>query len=848
MFTAAWKSLLGRKLRLLMSTSAIVLGVAFVAGTFVFTDTLSRSFTSIFASTVGDVVVRPVGGTADDAAPTSKSLPAFLVERLDDVDGAARADGNITSFGVFVVGENGKVVGGQGAPGLGGNYHDAPAGHGIEGLRLTEGTVPSRPDQVAMDAYTAEQAGYEVGDEVHLVTSADQAVLRPTLVGIAEFAEGGSLNGATLTIFDDRTAQRLFLDGKDAYTDAWVTAVDGISQDELRDAVAATLPPGFEAVTGDVAADESSSDLMEAISFITTFLLIFAGVSLVVGSFLIVNTFSILVAQRSRELALLRALGASRRQVTGSVLFEAGVLGAVGSTLGLGLGVLLAMGIRALFATFGLDLSGHALVFEPRTVVASYLVGMVVTVVAAYLPAHRSSRIAPVAALRDDQAMPESSLRRRAVLGGATLAAGVAAMLVGLFADVSEPTWFVGAGVLATLLGVAGAAPVLGRPLVAVLAAGYRRAFGAVGALAGQNAARNPRRTAATASALMIGLALVTTMAILGASAKASVDRAVAENFTGDVVVSNSIGTAFSPSVADRIERTPGVRSVTRMRYGVGEIDGERQGLTGVDPGGLTSTVDLQMESGSADDLRDGTVLVSRSRAEEDGLAVGDEISYAMPNGVQRYEVVGVHADSPVLSYPFTTTLGTLEQAGFAVADNFVLVDADAGTDTAELVRRLERQTADLPTVTVKDQAGFAEEQRGPIDQLLTLVYALLGLALVIAVLGIVNTLALSVVERTRELGLLRAIGMSRRQLRRMVRLEAVVIAVLGAALGALMGSAFGLALLTSLRDEGLEVIAFPSGQLVGFVVASAVVGILAAVFPARRAARLDVLEAIATE
>ena len=522
MFKAAWKSLLGRKLRLIMSTFAIVLGVAFVAGTLIFSDTLGRSFTAIFASSVGDVVVRPVGASADDGSPTTLTMPASIVDDLAETEGAARADGNVTSFGVFVVSQEGKLIGGQGAPGLGFSYNDAPAGHGIEGLRISEGDIPAGPDEVVLDAGTAERAGYAIGDQVQLVTSSEQAELTPTLVGTASFADGGSANGATITLFDEQTAQDLFLGGKDAYNDAWVTAADGVSQEELRDNVASTLPDGYEAVTGDQAAEEAGSDLVEAISFITTFLLIFAGISLVVGSFLIVNTFSILVAQRSKELALLRALGASRRQVTRSVLFEAGVLGLVGSTIGLGLGFLLAMGIRALFATFGLDLSGQALIFAPRTALAAYAVGIVVTVLAAYVPARRSAQIAPVAALRDDIAMPESSLRRRMLVGSGLIALGVGTMLTGLYADMPQPGWCVGGGILAALLGVAAASPVISKPFLAAMGSVYRRMFGTVGTLAGQNSLRNPRRTTATASALMIGLALVATMAIVGASAKAS--------------------------------------------------------------------------------------------------------------------------------------------------------------------------------------------------------------------------------------------------------------------------------------------------------------------------------------
>ncbi len=848
MFHAAWKSLLGRKVRLVMSTFAIVLGVAFVAGSMIFTDTLARSFDAIFDSSVGDVVVRADGGVTDDGTPTTQTLPASLIPTLAQVDGASRADGNVSSFGVFVVGQNGKVIGGQGPPGIGLNWTDAPAANGLEGLVLAEGQVPEGPNEIALDVGTAERGGYQVGDTVQLVTSGAEPTLRPTLVGLATFGDGASTNGASLTIFDTSTAQDLFVEGQDAYNDAWVTS-DGMSQDELRDNVAAVLPPGFEAVTGDDTADAAASDLMQAISFISTFLLIFAGISLVVGSFLIVNTFSILVAQRSRELALLRALGASRGQVTRSVLFEAVVLGVLGSTIGLGLGVVLALGIRALFATFGLDLSGSSLIFAPRTVIAAYLVGVVVTVASAYVPARRSALIPPVAAMRDDVAMPEDTLTRRLVAGVVLIVAGAAAMVAGLYADVPRPGWWVGGGILAALLGVASAAPVLSRPVVGLGAILYRRVYGTVGVLAGQNALRNPRRTAATASALMIGLALVTTMSILGSSAKASVDASVAASFSGDLVVSNVIGVPFSPAIADRIEKTDGVATVSRVRYANASFEADSESLMGIEPQTLGAVATVPMVEGALSDLGEGDVLVSESVASDRGLAVGDEVELTFPVGPQKLRVAGVYeSDNPVLFFPYTTTVTTLEKAGFPKADASVFVAVGQGNDIAALQKTIEQQTADLPTVTVKDQGGYAEEQRAPIDQLLIIIYALLGLALVIAVLGIVNTLALSVIERTREVGLLRAIGLSRFQLRRMIRLEAVIIAVLGAVLGVAMGLVFGIVLMSSLKDDGLEVLVVPAGQLVAYIGVAALVGVLAAVLPARRASRLDVLQAISTE
>ncbi len=845
MLRAAWKSLLGRKLRLLMSTFAIVLGVAFVAGTLIFTDTLNKSFVAIFDNSVGDVVVRPRGAADSEATATTVTMPAGLVDRLAQVPGAARADGNVSTFGLFVVGKDNRVVGGQGAPGIGVNQNSAPAAHGVAPFQVVEGRSPHGADEVAIDADTVRRAGLHLGEQVRLVSAGKRALLQPRLVGIADWPDGGSLNGATISMFDTATAQDLFLQGKDAFNDAWVTAKPGVSQQDLRDAVAAVLPPGFEAVTGDQAADESASDLLQAISFLTIFLLVFAGIALVVGSFLIVNTFSMLVAQRSRELALFRALGASRRQVTGSVLFEAFVVGTVGSGLGLGLGVLLAIGIRALFASFGLDLSGTALVFGARTPLAAFAVGLGVTMAAAYLPARRSSRIPPIAALRDDVAMPESALRWRLLIGTLMGLAGVAAGAVGLFGEVPKAGYWVGGGALLAMLGMAAASPAASRPFLAVVAGGYRVAFGSIGMLAGQNSLRNPRRTAATASALMIGLTLVTTMSIAGSSAKASVDRTVARAFLGDIVISNAIGQGFSPQVATIASRQPGVATVTRLRTAASRLAGKRTWLTGADPATLSSVLRLDLSAGSLADFTGETVLVSEKTAADHGYEVGQELAFRFPTGLTRLRIVGIH-DAEFAGY--LTTLDALARGGYAPEDSSLLLKLDPGADPAAVKQELEDATAKLPIITVKDQTEYAAEQRAPIDRMVLMIYALLGLALVIAVLGVVNTLGLSVIERTREIGLLRAIGVDRRQMRRMVSLESVAIAVLGALMGIGMGLVFGIALMASLRDEGLEVTRIPWVSLGVYLLAAVLIGLLAARLPARRAAHLDVLRAIGTE
>lgn len=843
MIRAALKSLLGRKVRLLLSTFAIVLGVAFVAGTLVFSDTLNRSFTALFASTVGDVVVQPVGAQTQGGSPSAKTVPAALLDELEQVGGVARVDGNVNAIGVYVVGADGKLVGGIGPPSIGSNWTDAPSPGGV-GLEILEGEEPQGVGEVLLDERTAERAGYEVGDTVSLLLPRGTAQSEAELVGVVGFPEGGSLNGATLTLWDTRSAQELFQEGEDVFNDVWVTAEDGVSQEELRDAVDSVLPGDVEAVTGDQAADDAADELLEAIGFITTFLLVFAGIAVVVGAFIIVNTFSILVAQRSRELALLRALGASRRQVTWSVQLEASVVGLLGATIGLGLGVLLAMALRLLFGQFGLDLSGQPLVFGPRTVLASYAVGVLVTMGAAYFPARRTSRIAPVQALSDDIALPEPSIRRRLLTGVLMVAGGLVSLVFGLVLDVPKPLAFVGAGVLAVLLGVAAASPVISRPLLRLAALVYRRVFGTVGVLAGENSLRNPRRTAATASALMIGLALAGTMVVIADSAKASTDAAIEDAFVGDYVVSNVVSGEFNSAIADEMEQVEGVARVVRMRFQFVLASGEQSFVTALDPSAV-GPLDLQLADGSLA-MTDRTVLVQQAYADAEGLVVGDALEVEVPAGKQSWEVVGIVEDTPILFTGAVTTLATFVDAGFVPADNALIVyEEDSATGVQG---RLDRIVDELPVVTVLDQQEFAEERRASIDQFLLIIFALLGLALIIAILGIVNTLALSVMERTREVGLLRAVGLSRKQLRRMIRLESVVISLLGAALGVAMGVVFGVLITYALRDEGLEVIRVPVVQLAVFFVLALVIGVLAAVLPARRAARLDVLQAIATD
>ncbi|NED94207.1 ABC transporter permease [Phytoactinopolyspora alkaliphila] len=852
MLRATLKSLAARKLRLGMSAFAIVIGVAFVVGSFVFTDTLNRAFSDIFGDLNADVVVRPATPEGQDdwmafmGTGASVTVSQELVDDVAALPEVERADGEVEDASVFVLDKDDKVVGVAGAPGVAVNWHDGPSADGETVLEIVEGRAPERAGEVAIDDQTVESTGYELGDEIPMITLGDEPRITAELVGVSRFGESGSLAGASLAVFDTETAQQLFMGGEQAFNRISVTAASGVEAEELRDVLTQMLPSELEAKTGAEVDEETASAVEEGLGFFNTFLLVFAAIALFVGIFLILNTFSILIAQRTQEMALLRALGAERGQVTRSVLIEALIVGLIGSTLGLLLGLGVALLLQMAFAAFGMDIGG-GLVMSPRTVIVAYAVGVLVTMIAAFVPARRASRVPPVAAMRDDVVAPTSSARRSSLLGGLLTAGGAAAMAAGLAGIAPSPVAFVGGGVLAVFIGVALLAPVISRPLVRVIAGWFPRAFGTVGRLARENALRNPRRTAATASALMIGLALVSAIAVFGASTNKSIDKALDEGMEADFVIGNAVGQPFSPAVAERARATDGVEGVAALRNTFAVVNGSQEFLMAIDPEAFGQASQLDIVDGSTD-LTGGGTIVGEDKADREGLAIGEEIEVDLPAGARTVPVVGIYAENPLLSGSYIFGFDTFEELGGPAADASVYVVAADGADLAGVQASLEQATADLPTVTVQNQEEYKQSSREEINQLLYIVYALLGLAVLIAILGIVNTLALSVMERTREVGLLRAVGLSRRQLRTTIRLESITIAVLGAVLGIGLGVIFGVSLQQAISDEGLDVLDVPVGQLAGFVVLAALVGVLAAAWPARRAARLDVLRAITTE
>ncbi len=844
MLKATWRSLKAHKARMIMSGLAVVLGVAFVVGTFIFTDTLEGTFDDLFAGEVPDVVVtQALEAGGDDGTGTVVSIvDESVLDQIRAMPGTDRATGDVQVLGVALLDAEGTPVGGNGPPQFGSSFPEYPDDPKLSPLSVVEGRAPQAPEEIAIDVQTAERGGFAVGDTVSVVTQGPR--LEAPLVGIVRYGVSGGLAGVTLTLFERQYAQETFL-GEDAWNQVSVTADPGVTPEQLRDEIAAELGPGYSVSTGQELQDDQAEQFATALGFINTFLLVFAFIALFVGTFIILNTFSMLVARRTRELALLRAIGASKRQITWSVVGEALILGLLGGALGIALGIGVALGLRAMLALFGAELPPGELVIEPRTVVIGLAVGVVVTVVAAWFPARRASQVPPVAAMRDEVALPSRSLRVRAWAGWLLTVGGAAAVLVAVLnVDLADRLPIAGIGSAALMTGVIVLAPVFSRALVAIVGAPVNR-LGAVGRLSVRNAQRDRRRTAATATAILIGLALVTAIGVLGASTTRSTDALVDEVITADLIVQPASFVPFSPEVGDAIEAVPGVAFVSRVRQAPALVDDEGVTITAVDPATAGQVQTLGIDPAS---IGPGGIAVDTESADGIGVATGDTVTVTWGSGLQTdLDVRQVYPGQTGFA-GWVVSLDTLASADLPEVDSFLYVRIDDGADLAAVRAALDQVQADYPTVQIQDQTEFKESISGQISQLLNLVYALLGLSVVIAIFGVINTLALSIIERTREIGMLRAVGMLRSQVRRMIRWESVVISFFGAVTGVVLGLALGIALQQLLEDQGITLLGIPWGLIAIVFAATALVGVLAAVWPARRAANLDVLAAIRTE
>ncbi|WP_432973362.1 ABC transporter permease [Dactylosporangium sp. CA-233914] len=848
MLKATLKSLLSRKLRLILSGLAVVLGVMFVSGAFVLTDTLGRSFDSLFASVYSgtDVQVTKKPKLADagfDGPQQQQSgITADQVSKIEAVPGVAGVSAQAAADGARVIGSNGKVVTTFGPPRLGENWTGES-----DLLKLREGRGPSADNEIAVNVTTAKAAGIKVGDEVGVLTLQPKKTFK--LVGIFGYSgDRDSIGGSLEVMFTTPVAQELMLGEKGVFSSIDVKAAPGVTHEALRDRVAAALGADYQVKTGKELQDATVKDFKQGLGFFNNVLVGFAGVALFVGTFLILNTFSIIVAQRTRELALMRALGGSRGQTLGSVLTEAVAIGLLASVLGLAAGI----GVGVLLAWLFGNLTGVALasVGVPLTaVISAFVVGLVVTVVAAVLPALRASRIPPIAALQE-VATPDRPLTKLTVSGALVGAAGGTLLGLGLAGKGSGNTtlWLILGGVLITFIGIALLTPLLARPVVSLL--GRLFSWSVPGKLGRLNSGRNPRRTAITAAALMVGLALITGVNVILASAKQSLSQQAEKDVTVDLIISgdgDQNGPAtFDPAVMNAAAKIPGVSSAASEYWEHGQIGADLGSVSAVpDAAAWAGMFKLKAEQGVLQFTGKDQAILDPDTAKRRNLAVGQRVDMQFSRGdVHHVTIVGIYAKS-------NTTAGIVVSpdviADFRIQQpSWGYLKIASGTSVADVQRQVDTLLKDNPEVSVANRAEYVAGQSAQFDQLLTMIQVLLALAILIAVLGIVNTLALSVLERTRELGLLRAIGMRRAQTMRMVTVEAVVISVFGALLGLGVGVGLGSAVVRALKDEGFTTMAFPWTQMGTYLVLAALVGVIAAVLPSIRAARVNVLQAIA--
>ncbi|MFG1909982.1 ABC transporter permease [Kribbella sp. NPDC048928] len=840
MFKLGLRSVLAHRLRFVLCTVAVTLGVAFAGGAMVFTDSLSTALKKNFEVSTADITVTPTSpikatndapatfqnGLADQIAAlpgVAEAVPQLLVGDLQVLDPAGKEVENygLTTFGAAWP----RVV--DGAP-----------------FRVLAGTAPWGDQQLALDQSTASRAGYSIGDKVRIVTPT-QAVTA-TLTAITTPAAAGPAAGAPLVSFDGATAQRLLL-GKAGWTSITVALKPGSDPEAVGQAIGGVLGDSVKVRTAKQVASDGKRDLDSTFGGFSLVLALFGGLALFVGTFLIVNTFAMVVAQRGKELAMLRAIGASRGQITRTILTESVIIGFIGSTLGLLIGIGVAAGVRGIYQKLNLRIPTAGLEVSAGTIIACYVIGIGVTVAAAAPAARRAGKLPPIAAMRDDVQVPERSLLVRGLIGGFMLLMTLMFVAIGLAAGDLPGAVLIAMGAGLAVLALVMLSPLLSRYVVRVLMFPFGRR--APVTLGRRNAERNPRRTSATASALMISVSLISGLMVISASAKASINQSILEALgTSDLVVTNNGTPNFSTQAGDRTAKVAGVESVHRVRQETGEVGATDVKVSGVSDGTLDGPIVTKFDSGSASALAAGQAILPRNLAKTLKLTVGKSFDLKTTSGTHRLAVGGILAPNRQLN-AVVLSLATYEKLGGPPTDNLLYVDVAQGNQLGPVrAAVLAQLTKDYPSLQVRDQKAYAAGAMQPVDAVLAAVGFLLTMAILIALLGIVNTLALGVVERTREIGLLRAIGLDHRQLRRMLRVESVAITLFGALLGLLIGIVFGVAIQASMADSGLAVREVPIRQLSLAVIVSIVFAVLAAVWPSRRAARLNVLRAIASE
>jgi putative ABC transport system permease protein len=847
MLSLTVKEMRGHGRRLVGTALAVFLGVAFLAGTLVLGDTLRNNFDNLFADVNAgtDVVVRNTTDLGIEADEPRGLIDRTLVDQVAAVDGVAAAEPQIQGLGQLL-GADGDAVGGGGPPQLAGSW---TADEELNPYHLVEGRAPEADNEVVINRGAADDGNLHIGDRTTVLTPEPVDV---TIVGISTFGDQDGLGGVTFTAFSLEGAMEHVTKNPDGVSTIAVRADDGTSQDELVSRIDDVLPNGVEAVSGSSVSTENADDINELfLDMLTTFLTVFAGIALLVATFSIYNTFSIIVAQRTRTAALLRAIGASRRQVLISVVIEAAVVGVVASLAGLAGGIGVAGLLKGLFDAAGFALPAGGVVVTGGTVIVSVVVGVVVTLLAGILPAVRASRVPPLAALRDVAVERTSPSAPRVGAGAILTGLGVATTAATALSN--DPSLaIVGLGAVITLIGAVVLGPVVARPVAGVLGAPFARLRGLPGSLARQNAIRNPRRTAATASALMVGVGIVTLFTVFAASLKESTAATIDRSFAGDLVISSGpFGGSLSPELAAGVDDLPEVDSAVGIGRGFASIDGDTKQLTVADPAALATAVDVGVTSGSVADLTADEIAISDATADANGWALGDTLRVTFADGASTDVAVAATYDVSDIVGGYVLPSETYAPHTRQPVDSTVVVDLADGTSLADGKAAVERVAANYGSPDVEDRDEFAATMSAGADMFLTIIYALLALAIIIALMGIANTLSLSVHERTRELGLLRAVGETRGQLRSMVRWESVIVATFGVVGGVGLGVFLGWALVEAAGNTPGSVISefvLPVARLAIVVVVGAIAGVLAGLRPARRAARLDVLSAIATE
>jgi putative ABC transport system permease protein len=846
MIAVALKGLMARKVRAVLTAFAVVIGVAMVSGTFILTDTMQKSFDGLFASSFDDTdaVVSGKEVVKDSTAGGAAKVPASLLTRVRALPQVAAAGGTVSpaeANAADIIGSDGKKVAKESVA-----VSVDRANPRFSPLALTSGAWPRGPGEVVVDAGSAKKEHYATGDTITVSTQGREHRYR--LTGTVSFGGTKSLGFASVVAWDLDTAQALF-HTRGQFDTLSIAARPGTSQTELANAVRPLVGSRLVVKTSEQQAADNRKNVDKGLSFIRTFLLAFGGIALLVGAFVIFNTLSITVAQRTREFATLRTLGASRRQVMRSVIVEGVAVGLLASVLGLGAGLGIAQGLVALFSVMGVDLPDATTVVAGRTVLVSLLLGTGMTVLASVLPARRATRVPAIAAVREGATLPPSWLAARSVRSGSVLTGlALAVIAVGTFADgldAAASALIVVVGVLGLLTGIVQLAPHLVRPLVRVVGWPARTAGGVAGELAGANAGRNPRRTASTAAALAIGLTLVTLVAVLGAGVRSSMESAVAKQLDAGYVISGDDSMPFRADEGDRLAKTPGVTAVSHVRGDKALVAGDEQAITGVDPQTIGRFYRFTWVPGSEralDRLGVDGALATKDYAKAHDLRLGSSIALVTPDGTKRTLVLrGIYAPPKA-----SQLLGdvSMSQRGFdgafqAPKNDFTFLDASPAAGT-----RIAAATKGLGDAEFHTGAAYPKDSTKELTQFLSMLYVLLGFSIIVSLFGMVNTMVLSVIERTRELGMLRTIGLSRRQSRRMIRHESVITALIGATLGLGLG-VFLAALMTDALSSYEVPLTIPPGPVAGFTLVAILAGIGAAVVPARRASRLDVLDAL---